>query len=601
MDQRPIRQLRSVLDSTDYSSLESGPVPRCERCSTVVASGTSTPHHRVAGWRSSSRPCCPMPPMRVSTRGGSWSRDATGSSTSRSASTTCSTRATTSTHRSPRIASPTRTGSSKSATKRDETIARGDVVVLHDPQTAGLAPTLVEHGATVVWRCHVGIDAPGPLARGAWDLLREDVAAADTRRCSRAASYAWDGLRSRPHLGHGAVHRRRVGQEPPAGGGRRRRDAPPQRDLRRQTATAGAQTRPRSSSATDQQPRVASHAGRASSTTSRFRAMRRWWSRSRAGIRLKDPVGLMHAFVDTVLPTHDDAHLVLAGPETEGVDDDPESALVFGEVREDRQKLPPAAARTRASRRAPDGRHRGERCDGQCAPSGGLTSSSRRAWPKASGSRCRKPCGRTGPRSEAGWAASRTRSSTARPDSPSSTRRTRACPSVPRCVRSSLDPTCARQLGRAAHQRVCDRFTPVHHYADEATLLEALVGAGAPGFCTPTAADMLLSLFLTCFVALVLATALLLLAGHRVRRSSSACSAWSWCSCWWSWPARSRPWCGSCRRAMSQQARRPCSRSGCSRGPHAGCGTRSARPSSRLPDFGELVPAFGPRRPSAPA
>ncbi len=34
---------------------------------------------------------------------------------------------------------------------------------------------------------------------------------------------------------------------------------------------------------------------------------------------------------------------MLAGPETEGVDDDPESALVFGEVREDRQKLPPAS------------------------------------------------------------------------------------------------------------------------------------------------------------------------------------------------------------------------------------------------------------------
>jgi trehalose synthase len=59
--------------------------------------------------------------------------------------------------------------------------------------------------------------------------------------------------------------------------------------------------------------------------------------------RLKDPAGLMHAFVDSVLPAQDDAHLVLAGPETEGVDDDPESALVFGEVRQGRQNLSSAS------------------------------------------------------------------------------------------------------------------------------------------------------------------------------------------------------------------------------------------------------------------
>ena len=54
----------------------------------------------------------------------------------------------------------------------------------------------------------------------------------------------------------------------------------------------------------------------------------------------------MHAFVDAVAPHARDAHLVLAGPETEGVDDDPESALVLGEVRESREKLPPQRAST---------------------------------------------------------------------------------------------------------------------------------------------------------------------------------------------------------------------------------------------------------------
>ena len=36
----------------------------------------------------------------------------------------------------------------------------GDIVVLHDPQTAGLARDMVASGMQVVWRCHVGIDAP---------------------------------------------------------------------------------------------------------------------------------------------------------------------------------------------------------------------------------------------------------------------------------------------------------------------------------------------------------------------------------------------------------------------------------------------------------
>jgi trehalose synthase len=48
----------------------------------------------------------------------------------------------------------------------------GDVVVLHDPQTAGLAPELLGAGVTVVWRCHVGIDTSNPFSEEAWAFLR---------------------------------------------------------------------------------------------------------------------------------------------------------------------------------------------------------------------------------------------------------------------------------------------------------------------------------------------------------------------------------------------------------------------------------------------
>jgi trehalose synthase len=68
-----------------------------------------------------------------------------------------------------------------------------DVVVLHDPQTVGLAPELKRLGATVVWSCHVGIDQPNDLARTAWDFLRPYVQAADAYVFSRPA-YCWEGL-----------------------------------------------------------------------------------------------------------------------------------------------------------------------------------------------------------------------------------------------------------------------------------------------------------------------------------------------------------------------------------------------------------------------
>ena len=69
----------------------------------------------------------------------------------------------------------------------------GDVVVLHDPQTAGLAPALKQQGATVIWSCHVGIDQPNDLARAAWEFLRPAVEQADAYVFSRAA-YCWEGL-----------------------------------------------------------------------------------------------------------------------------------------------------------------------------------------------------------------------------------------------------------------------------------------------------------------------------------------------------------------------------------------------------------------------
>ena len=72
-------------------------------------------------------------------------------------------------------------------------IQHGDVVYLHDPQSAGLVPMLKELGVKVVWRCHIGVDEPNALAREAWVFLRPYVEAADACIFSRR-EYVWEGL-----------------------------------------------------------------------------------------------------------------------------------------------------------------------------------------------------------------------------------------------------------------------------------------------------------------------------------------------------------------------------------------------------------------------
>ncbi|MGN6558125.1 MAG: glycosyltransferase, partial [Solirubrobacterales bacterium] len=69
----------------------------------------------------------------------------------------------------------------------------GDVIYLHDPQTAGLVPAMRRAGLAVVWRCHVGVDRPNHLAREAWDFLRPYVEKADAYVFSRP-EYLWEGL-----------------------------------------------------------------------------------------------------------------------------------------------------------------------------------------------------------------------------------------------------------------------------------------------------------------------------------------------------------------------------------------------------------------------
>jgi len=211
-----------------------------------------------------------------------------------------------------------------SASELAELVDPRDVVIVHDPQPAALVPRLKELGVCTIWRCHVGIDTPGPLARGAWSFLRPYVEPADAYVFSREA-FIWEGLdrakieliapvidafsAKNQHLDAGAVSAilRVAGLSDGAPVGAyptfTREDGTPASVRRRAQVLER-----RALSAGD--PMVLQ--------------VSRW-------DRLKDPLGVIQGFVEYVAPGSD-AHLVYAGPAVDGVIDDPEGVEVFAEA-----------------------------------------------------------------------------------------------------------------------------------------------------------------------------------------------------------------------------------------------------------------------------
>jgi trehalose synthase len=217
-----------------------------------------------------------------------------------------------------------------SAAQLGELIQAEDVVYLHDPQTAGLVPAMLEIGAKVVWRCHIGVDRPGELARGGWDFLRPYVEAADALVFSRGA-YVWDG-----------IDRGKVWLMPPS------IDpfAPKNQDLDPETVEAilgeiGLGTRA---------PAAAPSFERGDGTPGRVErradllqegplpAGARLVTQVSRWDRLKDPRGLLECFAQHL--GDPSIHLALVGPASAAVADDPEGATVYGDVAESWRRLP---------------------------------------------------------------------------------------------------------------------------------------------------------------------------------------------------------------------------------------------------------------------
>jgi trehalose synthase len=216
-------------------------------------------------------------------------------------------------------------------------VREDDVVLLHDPQPAGMAPALRSVAGALIWRCHVGIDAPNDLVREAWAFLLPYVRHADVAVFSREA-FVWYGLeRSRvaiitPTIDVFTPKNEDLAPETVlavlrasalvAGGGSngpvtfRRQDGTPARVEREAHIVEDEPVEPE---------------------TRLVVQVSRWDG-------LKDPIGVIRGFAEHV-PADTGAHLVYAGPSVEAVADDPEGMRILHDSISARSLLPTEARR----------------------------------------------------------------------------------------------------------------------------------------------------------------------------------------------------------------------------------------------------------------
>ncbi len=230
--------------------------------------------------------------------------------------------------------------SSDNAVELCELVRPGDLVILHDPQTAGLIAPLRDRGVRVLWRCHIGADHPSPEADRAWAFLEPYLRRADGFVFTRAAyvpqvcdhgrsvivppsidpftpkNQELDQATVRAILAHAGLVSGSVGAKPPV---LRLEDGSTCRVERRAQAI---------------------REGEAPAWDTPLVVQVSRWD------RLKDPVGVLDGFLEALgRPEVDGAHLMLVGPDVQGVADDPEGVDVFHEVEACWRDLPEAQRR----------------------------------------------------------------------------------------------------------------------------------------------------------------------------------------------------------------------------------------------------------------
>ncbi len=209
-------------------------------------------------------------------------------------------------------------------------IRPGDVVLLHDPQTAGLVRPLAAAGVVTIWRCHIGSDVANAYTDEAWSFLRPHVEASAALVFSRKEYVPEWAPAGKVYViapsidpfspKNEAMAKDEVGRVlrdiqvvgPP------RRAQPPVRRSRAWPVERPAMVVAGQGTLDPRHPLVVQ--------------VSRW-------DRLKDMAGVMEGFASSVVG-RTDAQLALVGPEVDGVADDPEGEGILAECTEAWHHLP---------------------------------------------------------------------------------------------------------------------------------------------------------------------------------------------------------------------------------------------------------------------
>jgi trehalose synthase len=211
-----------------------------------------------------------------------------------------------------------------------------DVVLIHDPQPAGLTRVAKDAGARVLWRCHVGRDTPNEWTARAWAFLEPYLHDVDAYVVSRAAFAPPWAPPDQTHVIPPSIDPFSAKNEPMShrnvrlalgyaglldGDGR-----PPIVPFTRRDGSPGR---------IDRHADVVQSGPAAPVSAPLIVQVSRWDA-------VKDMAGVMEGFAQHVDPALG-AHLMLAGPIVTGVADDPEAAAVYDDCVERWRALPHAA------------------------------------------------------------------------------------------------------------------------------------------------------------------------------------------------------------------------------------------------------------------
>jgi trehalose synthase len=206
-------------------------------------------------------------------------------------------------------------------------VTAGDIVILHDPQTAGLAPGLSAHGAHVVWRCHIGTDRHNAETDRGWAFLEPYLRGLDTVFTRRAYIPDW--------VDHSSAWVIAPSLDPFSTKNRPLAPADVEAALRQVGIVSFPSDhgslqfvrRDGSSGTVRRHPGLAVKGGPVPAAARVVLQVSRW-------DRLKDMTGVLTGFADHLDRLPDDVHLLLVGPDPAGVSDDPESSEILAECEE---------------------------------------------------------------------------------------------------------------------------------------------------------------------------------------------------------------------------------------------------------------------------